>query len=48
MTPVVDLGNGWRIESSAVYGILIMQGGSVRARFESGGFVSTGDVTAYI
>lgn len=48
VTPIVDLGNGWRIESSAVYGILIMQGGSVRARFESGGFVSTGDVTAYI
>jgi hypothetical protein len=45
-TPIIDLGNGWTIEAGSSK-IEVKQSGTVRARFESTGFVSTGEITAY-
>ena len=44
-TPVLDLGNGWTIEAGTSK-IEVKQGTTIRARFESYGFVSTGEITA--
>lgn len=45
-TPIIDLGNGWTIEAGSSK-IEVKQSGTVLARFESTGFVSTGEITAY-
>ncbi len=44
--PKLDLGNGWTIEASTNE-IHVKLSGTVKARFLSGGFVSTGEVTAF-
>jgi hypothetical protein len=45
-TPILNLGNGWTIEAGTSK-IEVKQSGTVRARFESTGFVSAGEITAY-